>query len=1338
MGSLWSGNDSEWKVIYDEQGDLHKHLSGGRKTLAQTLSIPKSMCILSDKKTEISTVNELASKLKLPQLRNGTVERVFPVRSVVSLDSTPSSALQIPSLDKFESPAPPWVDSPRNNTDDAIGGLPKGSTTDTDVRDKKPRRPNYLTRMHHQLSLSNISPSLLRVSAQNRDTSGEELSPFAQLQNMIRDGADVLTRDELTKGQGYFYEDETNLVIQPFGALLVVSALNGKTIFQAASTNSGDIIGYTPDDLFKLSSIDRIMSESQWRTFLGHAKCILDDEYDVELCGPELFSLSISTQSGDTKHLWCTMHTSRVYRNYIICELEPDAMNYEASREPLSLSRYEPFVDDVKLEGPTAFPSKGDYQDARAFQPEILNSLPRFIRKISSAQTLESLVHHSMAYFQELSSFQRITMYHFDGDRNGIVVADSLDESLGINPLEGVEFPESSFSEDMKKQYLRNAVSFAYRKGENVAQLAYRASTVKMGLDLSHCYLLASPGSSDIQSSHLSQECLSMGIYVFGKLWGLVCCQSYDERSRLHPLVHRTCWMLRETISSNIERLSYTLPFHVGQLDLTNGSGGVKKELPVPVGDLLSLFGADYAVASILGETKILGKPPDSQEALAILEYLRVKELSTVLWSTDILSDFEDLDYSPGFRNLSGLIYIPLAVDGQDFIVFFRRETGPDHKTRGAGSDCDITTLASDKSIGVDRNGDTEWSAAEIGKASILALLYRTFTEIWQEKEATMQNNQLMRLLLANSAHEFRTPLNAIINYLEIALDGNINQETRDNLSRSHSASKSLVYIINDLLDLTNAENGQRLIKDETFSLSETLCEATDIFWEEARQKHVDLQVVQHAALPAVLGDQRRVRQVITNLISNAVQHTSTGAVTIESCILSESWETGHISVEVAIHDTGSGMSQEAVEALFCELEQVSTKEYMQNPRSYGKGSETAALGTESVLGLGLALVARIVRNMEGQLSLKSEEGQGSCFKLRLKFPLPSGENGASYVSQNATDSDVRCHMKGCDGQRPNGSSCDKQETSGSDQDERRTVEGNDGIDCKCGDPILSGSATGRVDSPLVDADISLKNGESRNLTILASGVKVEDVSLSIYPLDLISVLTYLFPTLKKVPLRPTKKDSSTKATDPEPSKPDEAKTSTKPPEEHQLHVLIAEDDPINSSIVKKRLEKLGYSVYMTSNGKECASVYRDSPISFDVILMDLQVCIGTSAEHLNHILILLLFKMPIVDGFNATKMIREHERQIDTEKTLIHRGTNHSRTPIFALSASLVEKDRQVYFDAGFDGWIMKPIDFQRVHVLLKGVLSIDDRDDALYKPGMWEEGGWFEKKDLCAIMSG
>ena len=106
-----------------------------------------------------------------------------------------------------------------------------------------------------------------------------------------------------------------------------------------------------------------------------------------------------------------------------------------------------------------------------------------------------------------------------------------------------------------------------------------------------------------------------------------------------------------------------------------------------------------------------------------------------------------------------------------------------------------------------------EWTEEEIETAAVLCLVYGKFIEVWRQKEAALQNSQLTRLLLANSAHEVRTPLNAIINYLEIALEGALDTETRDNLAKSHSASKSLIYVINDLLDLTKTEEGGELTK---------------------------------------------------------------------------------------------------------------------------------------------------------------------------------------------------------------------------------------------------------------------------------------------------------------------------------------------------------------------------------------------------------------------------------------------------------------------------------------------------------------------------------------------
>lgn len=1175
------------KIIYDGQVSDEDKLADGRRTLARTWSIPNSMCILSDTKTEVSTSAGLHSpKLKLPQLSNGTAERVFPVRSVVSFDSSSSSALQTPSLDKLETPLSPFADAFKNYTPSGenlrtVSQRPRA----TSGRDQSlsSSRPDYLTRMHRQgnhtgltpsssvPTLSNPAPSQNQSPSSSRNPSPHNNSPCSEwtpglpptLEQTIIECGRVLDISRPTTGLQYSREDETSVSIQSFGALIVLCEIESNLTIQVASSNSKDIMGYTPDELFELESISNILATSQQRPFFSHARTVLHDDYDVATCGPEVFDLLISTSEGD-KHLWCTMHTSNVYKDYVICEFEPElAHNSEAFGNSQ--------IQDDQDQLPTI-----DLSDNHSLKidTQLLNGFSRILPRISTAQTLDNLVHYTISALRELTGFQRVTMYHFDGDRNGIVVADAVDPSLSLQPYEGIQFEESIFPAEIKSQYLRNTVCLSYRS-DDTTDLVYRASTHKLALDVSHCYLpTASVGPRQTEGSSV-EACISIGVFVFGKLWGLISCQSFDKAFRLHPMLQKALWMMSTAISGNIERLSYTLPFQSDISDSSTDAFYKGQGVKAPSGDLLGLFGADYAAAFISGETKILGKPVDSQEVLALFEYLRAKELDTVLWSTDICSDFEDLDYTPGFRRLSGLLYIPLSADGNDFIIFFRRGAGPGQD----GTDFGVTPDSEGISSPTPRR--TEWSAAQFSKASILSLLYRTFTGIWQEKEATMQNNQLVRLLLANSAHEFRTPLNAIINYLEIALDGDLNQETRDNLSRSHSASKSLVYIINDLLDLTNAENGQNLIKDEAFSLSETLSEATDIFWEEARQKHVDLQVVQHSALPLVLGDQRRVRQVITNLISNALQHTASGAVTIESCILTESCEPGHIAIEVAIHDTGSGMSSETVETLFCELEQVSNKGYMQSPRRYERESSSQP-GAESVLGLGLALVARIVRNMNGQLSLKSEEGKGSSFKIRLRFPVPSDDE-RSAVSKMINSKEIRLDSQKRDVQ-PRGTQRGAEQTTHENTQNAENIDWKEATKdasnhlCRCGDEAFPGGAPGQGENYL-DISVALKSDESRRITL---------------PQD--------------------QRDSSSVDEGAEAksfnAEPDGAQVEHPEDSKSPLHVLVAEDDPINSTIVKKRLEKFGYSVRMTANGRECASAYRENPTSFDAVLMDLQVCV--------------------------------------------------------------------------------------------------------------------------------
>jgi light-regulated signal transduction histidine kinase (bacteriophytochrome) len=229
-----------------------------------------------------------------------------------------------------------------------------------------------------------------------------------------------------------------------------------------------------------------------------------------------------------------------------------------------------------------------------------------------------------------------------------------------------------------------------------------------------------------------------------------------------------------------------------------------------------------------------------------MLEYLRLRKITSVLTTQDIVQDFPDLRYEPGFSEIAGLLLVPLSTGGNDFIAFFRR--GQIKEVKWAGNPYEKFVQQGTEGYLEPRKSFKTWSETVIGKcrewteeqietAAVLCLVYGKFIEVWRQKEAALQSSQLTRLLLANSAHEVRTPLNAIINYLEIALEGALDQETRDNLAKSHSASKSLIYVINDLLDLTKTEEGQELIKDEIFDLCETVREATEVFRGDAKRK---------------------------------------------------------------------------------------------------------------------------------------------------------------------------------------------------------------------------------------------------------------------------------------------------------------------------------------------------------------------------------------------------------------------------------------------------------------------------------------------------------------------
>jgi light-regulated signal transduction histidine kinase (bacteriophytochrome) len=333
--------------------------------------------------------------------------------------------------------------------------------------------------------------------------------------------------------------------------------------------------------------------------------------------------------------------------------------------------------------------------------------------------------------------------------------------------------------------------------------------------------------------------------------------------------------------------------------------------------DLLRVFGADFGLLSIQDEARAIGRLDPYREVLAILAHLQQRRFTSVIASENINQDFPDIKYVPGINIIAGVLIIPLSLGGNDFLVFFRK--GQLREIRWAGNPHEKITRPgseyleprtsfvrwTETIVGM----STEWLEDQMETALVLGMLYGRFIEIWRQKEAVGNNNRMTRLLIRNSSHEVRTPLNAIVNYLELALENKLDDNTREVLTKAHKASRSLIYVIDDLLNLTKAEGGPVASPDETFDLGATVSGVITAFRKEANRKSIDLTVSIHQGIPEIVkGDQSRLRQVLSNVTSNAFEHSVEGGIKVDIRPI-RSRENSSV-IGITVQDAGNGMSE--------------------------------------------------------------------------------------------------------------------------------------------------------------------------------------------------------------------------------------------------------------------------------------------------------------------------------------------------------------------------------------------------------------------------------------------
>jgi len=467
-----------------------------------------------------------------------------------------------------------------------------------------------------------------------------------------------------------------------------------------------------------------------------------------------------------------------------------------------------------------------------------------------------------------------------------------------------------------------------------------------------------------------------------------------------------------------------------------------------------------------------------------------------------------------------------------------------------------------------------------------------------------------------------RTPLNAIINFMEIALEGPLDKETRENLSQSHVASKSLIYAINDLLDLTRTEQGQDLVKEEEFDLIQTARETVNAFNGDIVKKGLMVDVLVSPNFPAVVtGDELLMRQCISNLLSNAVKYTDQGGIAVELRIVGIP-EAGKVDVEIVVQDTGIGMSAEDMDILFRQLEQVQIDDELSlkaQDDEAGGGYILTKSSTKKLLGLGIAKVGRIIQTIGGQLRVTSGKGKGSRFTMQIPLSLPIsllGSHGAPRLLPRKAKSEKGLEVTLVDYNKPKQFTRQTQRLqstrgagyenpliprhySASELDGLASVRQNivPGVVTPSGgyfSAVAGGDSLEQGGAGLLMPPEVLKRASQPNPPrvpgILDLQKEGAEVAAAPSNASATTAVNHKIQTAVKE-ASPTNKQSIEKESDRKP-----------------LSVLVAEDNPINSLIIRKRLEKLGYSVKLTVNGQQCADAFKVGRGRYDLVLMDMQV----------------------------------------------------------------------------------------------------------------------------------
>lgn len=513
--------------------------------------------------------------------------------------------------------------------------------------------------------------------------------------------------------------------------------------------------------------------------------------------------------------------------------------------------------------------------------------------------------------------------------------------------------------------------------------------------------------------------------------------------------------------------------------------------------------------------------------------------------------------------------------------------------------------------------------------------------ELEEKTSLAEAQNRAKSEFLANMSHEIRTPMNGVMGMTSLLEHTLLTEEQHDYVESIRVSADSLLEIINEILDFSKIESGKLELEEHPFHIHKIIEETYDLLAVRAQAKKLDLLYMIDPDVPLeIIGDITRIRQIVVNLVSNAIKFTDSGEVLTSISINQRNGK--FYELEFAVKDTGIGIPEDKIHKLFNSFSQVDSS----TTRKYG--------GT----GLGLAISARLVEKMKGRIWLESEVNQGTTFRFTIQVQATAQIktfkptlvlkhlNGKSIliIDDNLTNLQIlkiHCEQWGMHADT-----------------------------CESGIQGLNTLAESKYDLVVIDLLMPGMNGVETAkeikkqyeipLVLFSSAGqfpinKAEDNNLFAAILDKPIKPTYFQKVLTDVLTNHRTENKIIPVVKPE--------VVVADIEVEKISILIAEDNLINQKIVIKAFKNIGYNCDVVSNGLEVLSSLKRQ--NYDIIFMDLQ--------------------MPEMDGFDAARnIIREY---------------GNKRPVIIAMTAAAYEKDKNECFEAGMDDYISKPIDFDNFY---------------------------------------